>query len=144
MTTDDGHIDLPRSNLSNGCSAEKVSDKQLIHDTIAIKLFHNIANSDIYMKLTDPWGNDGVGNECINNDDVDNEDVNNDVVDSDEVYNIDGLIRMILLMPMMLTMIMSKKKSLKMMMSAWTRVGADEPCYFRNLVTRNRPATQLN
>ena len=90
MTTDDGHIDLTRSNLSNGSSAEKVKDKQSIHDTIAIKLFDNIANGDIYMKLTDPWGNDGVGNYCINNDDVDNEDVNNDVVDSDEVYDVDG------------------------------------------------------
>ena len=55
------------------------------------------------------------------------------------------VIKMILLMTMMLTMIMSKKRlMLKMMMSVWTRVGADEPCYFRNLVTRNRPATQLN
>ena len=44
---DDGHIDLPRSNLSDGSSAEKVSDKQSIHDTIAIKLFDNIANNDI-------------------------------------------------------------------------------------------------
>ena len=47
VTTDDGHIDLPRSNLSDGSSAEKVSDKQSIHDTIAIKLFDNIANNDI-------------------------------------------------------------------------------------------------
>ena len=61
-------------------------------------------------------------------------------------FTMSMVIKMILLMTMMLAMIMSKKKRLmlKMMMSAWTRVGADEPCYFRNLVTRNRPATQLN
>ena len=60
-------------------------------------------------------------------------------------FTMSMVIKMILLMTMMLTMIMSKKRlMLKMMMSAWTRVGADEPCYFRNLVTRNRPATQLN
>ena len=55
------------------------------------------------------------------------------------------LMMMVIILTMMLTMMMSKKRlMLKMMMSAWTRVGADEPCYFRNLVTRNRPATQLN
>ena len=60
-------------------------------------------------------------------------------------FTMSMVIKMILLMTMMLAMIMSKKRlMLKMMMSAWTRVGADEPCYFRNLVTRNRPATQLN
>ena len=39
VTTHDGHIDLPRSNLSKDSSAEKVTDKQSIHDTIAYRIF---------------------------------------------------------------------------------------------------------
>ena len=60
-------------------------------------------------------------------------------------FTMSMVIKMILLMTMILTMIMSKKKvDVETDDVLWTRVGADEPCYFRNLVTRNRPATQLN